>query len=252
MKETYTRLFWVDGPNCFGKDYFIDKFKNYLTLHTSVDIEVEDPRRFLPTFMAGKRIFDYYNLDHIKQRSIVDGHIEFLKHLHNLLMEDTEAIYIVNRSFLSTISYNFISHDTNRFTEDQNRLISNYVNTYSKLFRNIKNKLLIINEPFNWSFDVIEDGVYAATLDSKVEWMYNQLQKRDNVESVNTDYLRKVVFSFDHPHLAMVDMVDDYESISSSDYIQIAKREFPERGYSESQFPTDYLAPSKNTKSIYR
>lgn len=105
-----TLVYFVDGPNACGKDYFIDNLISSLIDNPDGDklsIEVLRATDFFDNkdTASERRKYVRYDTEESKTTSIMIGHLKILERIAELSRQQKDVI-IVNRSFLSTLSYN--------------------------------------------------------------------------------------------------------------------------------------------------
>lgn len=105
-----TLVYFVDGPNACGKDYFIENLISGLIDNPDGDklsIEVLRATDFFDNkdTATERRKYVRYDTEESKTTSIMIGHLKLLERIAELTRAQKDVV-IVNRSFLSTLSYN--------------------------------------------------------------------------------------------------------------------------------------------------
>lgn len=105
-----TLVYFVDGPNGAGKDYFIERLLVMLRgtgIGAGAKIELLRATDFFDNkdTASERRKYVRYDTEESKTTSIMIGHLKLLERIAELTRAQTDLI-IVNRSFLSTLAYN--------------------------------------------------------------------------------------------------------------------------------------------------
>lgn len=110
MMSKKTLVYFVDGPNGAGKDYFIERLLVMLRgtgIGAGAKIELLRATDFFDNkdTASERRKYVRYDTEESKTTSIMIGHLKLLERIAELTRAQTDLI-IVNRSFLSTLAYN--------------------------------------------------------------------------------------------------------------------------------------------------
>lgn len=105
-----TLVYFVDGPNGAGKDYFIERLLVMLRgtgIGAGAKIELLRATDFFDNkdTASERRKYVRYDTEESKTTSIMIGHLKLLERIAELTRAQTDLV-IVNRSFLSTLAYN--------------------------------------------------------------------------------------------------------------------------------------------------
>lgn len=105
-----TLVYFVDGPNGAGKDYFIERLLVMLRgtgIGAGAKIELLRATDFFDNkdTASERRKYVRYDTEESKTTSIMIGHLKLLERVAELTRAQTDLV-IVNRSFLSTLAYN--------------------------------------------------------------------------------------------------------------------------------------------------
>lgn len=105
-----TLVYFVDGPNGAGKDFFIERLLSTLRgtgAGGGLKIEILRATDFFDNkeTASERRKYVRYDTEQSKTLSIMVGHMKLLERVAELTRAQTDLI-IVNRSFMSTLSYN--------------------------------------------------------------------------------------------------------------------------------------------------
>ena len=103
-----TLVYFVDGPNGAGKDYFINELVQSVKaemIHPSVEVLRATDFFDNKDTASERRKYVQYDTEQSKTLSIVVGHFKLLERIAELAREQIDVV-IVNRSFLSTLAYN--------------------------------------------------------------------------------------------------------------------------------------------------
>lgn len=123
-----TLVYFIDGPNGCGKDFFIDNLVRKLHgLKLILEIRVLRATDF---FVSKETISEFrkyttYNTENSKSLSIYAGHVKLLETIAEHSREGVDVV-LVNRSFLSMLSYNLYQP-----TQFRNRLF--YLEQYTNI-----------------------------------------------------------------------------------------------------------------------
>ena len=126
-----TLVYFVDGPNGAGKDYFINELVQSVKaemIHPSVEVLRATDFFDNKDTASERRKYVQYDTEQSKTLSIVVGHFKLLERIAELAREQVDVI-IVNRSFLSTLSYNLYKQSQ---LSDRRLYLDLFMNLYSK------------------------------------------------------------------------------------------------------------------------
>lgn len=103
-----TLVYFIDGPNGSGKDYFIDNLVNGLNGHpVKINVKVLRATDFFSNRVKSTESRKYiaYDTEESKTLSIFNGHMNILEQIAEYTRDGVDVV-IINRSFLSTLAYN--------------------------------------------------------------------------------------------------------------------------------------------------
>lgn len=168
-------VYFIDGPNGVGKDYFIDRIHEKLgeTL-SSEDVTVLRATDFVirKECSSELRKYETYDTDSVKTLSFLTGHIRLLDEALWSVQAGAKVV-LINRGILTLLSYNLYKPEQMKQSSDYLNIYFSFLKEYSRYF-DVKFVSLVYKT--------------KATLHENLEVLKSNLLKRNNGVEPDVDY----------------------------------------------------------------
>lgn len=194
------QIVFVDSPQAYGKDYFIENFKIQLGLARpninvrslrATDIAVGEKN------ISEWRKYTQYQTEEQKKHSIFLGHMRLLATLNKILKEkysETDVV-IVNRSFLTFLVYNIQpafkqiderSLQYGQLMDQATEFLDTYVAVFSGLFFETPTLMVRLGLP--------------GTDDEIMTTVKQRVGKRQDDKPVDEDWIKYLIAAYKSPN----------------------------------------------------
>ena len=204
-------VFFVDGPNAVGKDFFIGGLTNTIrSLHPEVKVINLRSTDFLPKKIVRKYEDDQSN--RVLAEEIFRGHIKLLCDIADQITDDT--VIILNRTFISYLVYNVYP----RLQALGDAIDGNYDEVHSsiEIYDLLLKKVLPDSETTFVRLDVDGDPQEAT------KTLVKRMMDRNETKDIKVFWVRYLIDQFRENYDVHYNGYTNYVECTSSDFVEIA------------------------------
>ena len=207
------KIIFVEGPTGVGKGYFINNLVlQFREKRPNLKISLLEAKTWAldQNNQSEDRKYTVYNTASDKVENIFNGHIRLLAYIKNLLGSKVVDLVIVDRSFLSFITYNIYK------AEDQ-VLRERYIKDFKEAYH-----YLGVNKYPSLTIQLISGKPTLKT----VSLLEHRIKERGDKKEIDLKWLRVLLYNYNLFRAKDILPTTYHETLTSNDADEIIKTYF--------------------------